>query len=241
MIRSPITTIPRDTLTLSVSCREVETLETIDADWQDLRDLRCEKSPALKSLPPRLQTIRDYLVLDGCSALASLPEGLSVSGGVSIRWCTSLRRLPPAMPPAQALELFRSGLESIPKGWAATKLTWHGRVMTERQLFQTGTYRIEDLLGEADKDVRRILIDRYPLARLVSSPLAVVLDEDREGDISRRLITVPVPDDEAVVALVTRSPGSVPVYRRVAPQLTKIAQAVYALGSVGEYQRWGWR
>jgi hypothetical protein len=214
----PVGTIPADTRTVSFDAGSLPELEAIEATWRDLAALRIEHCPKLVKLPPMLETVRDELRVEHCRALTTLPPRLQVSKRVRLQGCTALRELPPGMPPPEAIELGGTAIERLPAGWEGVALTWERLAFTARRLFETHTLTADEVLGEPNVEARRVLIERYGLARLVTASGVEVLDEDTDPGGTRRLLRVPIDGGHPYVVLEVRCPSTARVFHlRVPP------------------------
>ena len=207
------------------SASEMPALESIHATWRDLSAFRVSACPRLTLLPSTLESVRDTFEVEGCPAITSLPPRLRVAKSMNLAGCTSLRALPPGMPPPEKLELEHCALESVPPGWIGVALTWRHVAMTERALFRTATMSVDEVLAEPNVEIRRVLIERYGIARLAAAG-GEVLDADVDVGGGRRLLRVSVGHHEPFVMLEVHCPSTGrPFHLRVPPHVSSCRQA----------------
>jgi hypothetical protein len=94
----------------------------------------------------------------------------------------------------------------------------------------------EQILGETNAEVRRVMIDRFGAERLLEQADARVLDEVHEppfpGLLDAKLYRLDVPDDEAIVMVKCRNSSPEPdgsfkdYWLRVAPECKTAHQAL---------------
>jgi hypothetical protein len=155
---------------------------------------------ALRALPEGLQV--DYLDVQDCAALAEWPASAQVTiGTVNARNCRALRELPPALGPLTSLDL--SGCErlsSVPEGvvvrsWidvAGTqirslpdslrrvRLRWRGVPVNAQIAFFPETIEAQQILGESNAEVRRVMIERVGFERFLKEVKADILHRDKD-------------------------------------------------------------
>jgi hypothetical protein len=85
----------------------------------------------------------------------------------------------------------------------------------------------DEILGEPNAEVRRVMIERVGFEWLAEHAGAEVLDRDRDPGGERRLLRVPIPNDEPLVCVSVNCPSTGRQYvLRVPPTTTTCRQAV---------------
>src|SRR5205807_2217177 len=85
---------------------------------------------------------------------------------------------------------------------------------------------LEELLQEKNAERRRVLLDRFGIARFMKETKAEVLDEDEDPGGKRQLLRVDLQEDEPLVTLSCLCPSTARQYfLRVPPDMTSCHQA----------------
>ncbi len=206
-------------------CRSLERLsEGLDVWFLDLTGCW-----SFHAWPRRAHIRSGRLVLRGCSALASLPEGLGPLAALNVRDCPNLRALPDGLRITGWIDVAQSGLaeaKSLPDCLRGVQLRWQGVPIDERILLRPETIRLEEILAERNAERRRVLLDRFGVARFMKESAAEVLDQDADPGGPRQLLRVELKDDEPLVTLACRCPSTGRQYfLRVPPTVTTCHQA----------------
>jgi len=202
---------------------------------------------SLEALPERLEVY--FLDLTGCLSLSGWPQHASVRvGRLSVSNCDGLTCLPPwltelaqldvsgcpnlvALPEglrvSSILEIAGAGLQSLPDSMRGAQLRWRGVPVDERIAFQPETITVEELLAERNVERRRVLLERMGYDRFAEQADAEVLDRDRDPGGERRLLKIPLPEDEDLVCVSVICPSTDRQYViRVPPTMRTCRQAV---------------
>ena len=179
---------------------------------------------------PRKATIQTgRLNLRGCTALTSLPDYLGRLAVVNLRDCPNLRSLPDGISISGWIDLAQCGVaesRKLPKSLAGVDIRWQGVRIDERILCKPETITVAEILTEPNAERRRVLLDRYGLSRFASDSQAEVRDRDTDPGGERRLLCIPLKDDEPIVALSCFCPSTQRQYfLRVPPGTTTCHQA----------------
>ena len=201
----------------------------------------------LAALPEDLRS--NFLQLDGCRAMRHWPESAQVTcGWVRARGCAALERLPQVLGPLASLDLrdcrridsipagvvVRSWMDiggtsitGIPETLRGVALRWRGVPITPQIAFFPETLKGSEILAERNTEVRRVMIERMGFERFLSEVHAEVLDTDRDPGGERRLLRVPLADDESIVVVSRHCPSTRRHYLvRVPPGTRTCRQAV---------------
>lgn len=202
---------------------------------------------ALEQLPEGLRA--DFLVIDGCTSLRHWPESAHVGiGSVSARNCTSLMRLPASLGPLTSLDIRDcsridcvpesvqvrewidvggTGIESLPSSLSKTALRWRGVRIDARIAFFPESLTADEVLAEANAEVRRVMIERMGITRFLEESKAEVLHQDEDAGGWRRLLRVALAGDEPLVCVSVNCPSTGRHYLiRVPPSMRSCHEAV---------------
>jgi hypothetical protein len=204
-------------------CTALERLPAgLDVNFLDLRGCT-----GLSGWPPGVCVRVGRLNLSGCRQITSLPDGLERLTRIDVSDCVNLRELPEGLAVASALELANSGLTSLPASMSGVPLRWHGVPVDARIAFIPETIGADEVLAEPNAERRRVLLERVGLERFLSEIDAEILDEDQDAGGLRRLVRVPLPNDEDLVAVLVHCPSTGGRYLlRVPPTMSTCRQAI---------------
>ena len=142
-----------------------------------------------------------------CSRLTTLPEGLQVGS-----W----------------IEIAGSGITALPRSLAGVRLRWHGVTIDERIAFHPETIAADEVLAEENAELQRVLLERCGLERFMLEAQAEVLDADHDAGGVRKLLHVPLgEEEEPLVCVMVHCPSTGGRYLlRVPPNMKTCHQAV---------------
>ena len=162
----------------------------------------------------------------GCVQLRSLPPWLERLAQLDISGCPQLTDLPAALQVSAWIDIADSGVGWLPAGVRAARLLWRGVPIDERIAFRPETITAEEVLGEENAELRRVLLERMGYERFLARARAKVRDTDRDAGGERRLLMVPLPGDEPLVCLAVLCPSTGRQYLlRVPPSMRTCHQA----------------
>ena len=151
------------------------------------------------------------LNLRGCTALESLPYYLGPLASLNVRDCSRLVHLPEGLKITGWIDIAQSELASVkvrPASLEGVEIRWQGVRIEERIWLQPESITIDEILKQENAELRRVLIDRFGQSRFMTKAKAEVLDEDQDAGGVRKLLRVPLPDDEPLVTLSCRCPST---------------------------------
>ncbi len=167
-----------------------------------------------------------HLNAGGCGALQSLPRGLTGLAQLDVSDCAHLRALPEGLTVASWVDLAGSAVRALPASLRGVRLRWRGVLVDERVVFQPETITVDEVLGERNVEVRRVMMECMGYDRFLAEARATVLDQDRDPGGARRLLRVPIPRDEDLVCLAVTCPSTGRDYMlRVPPTMRSCRQA----------------
>jgi hypothetical protein len=200
---------------------------------------------ALEQLPEGLDVC--FLDLQGCRRLKRWPKGVSVSHGhlnlagtgftglppgvrqvaqLDLRDCAGITALPADLAVSSWVDVGGGGLTGLPFALRDTPLRWRGVAISERIAFHPETLGAEEILGETNAEVRRVMLERVGFEWFFHQVNAEVLDQDRDPGGERRLVRIRLKGDESLVCLSVSCPSTGRRYTlRVPPAMKTCRQA----------------
>lgn len=246
LCNTPVRSLPADLrvdyrLDLS-GCRELEALP----DGLQVGSLVLRDCTRLAALPEGLDVcfldlsgcvgLRDWprqgrmrfghLNLSGCVQLTSLPDWLTGLAQLDLRGCAGLTALPEGLRVTSWIDVADTSIQALPASLKNARLRWRGIPIDERIAFRPETIRVAEVLNEPNVERRRVLMERLGYETFLLHANARVLDRDRDAGGERRLLRVPLPDDEDLVCVAVTCPSTGRDYMlRVPPGMRTCRQA----------------
>jgi hypothetical protein len=159
----------------------------------DLIIRRCE---GVRDLPEGLH-IPGTLDLRGCTNLEALPKGLDVGSDLGTRFvpalrladCPALTSLPEDLTVGGPIDVAGSGLRGLPERLSrSARILWRGVVVPPEVIFRPETLTPEQILGQRNAELRRVMLERVGLDRVLQKAKAEVVDSDQDPGGARRLV-----------------------------------------------------
>ena len=144
----------------------------------------------------------------GCAQVRSLPCWLTRLAQLDVRDCTSLRKLPEGLTVSSWIDVAGTAITSLPKGLDGVRLRWRGVGIDARIAFLPETITSEEVLAEPNAERRRVMLERMGYERFFAGAKAAVLDADADPGGERRLLKVPLEQDEDLVCLAVTCPST---------------------------------
>lgn len=205
-----------------------------------------EGCTALRALPEGLET--SFLNMADCVNLVRWPERASVDVGrfdarncaqlhvlppwltnltqLNVRGCASLTALPETLYIHSWIDLADTQIRRLPEAARGAQLRWRGIPVEERIAFHPETITAQEILDEANLELRRVKLERMGYAAFLTEANAEVLDEDTDPGGPRRLLRLPLPGDEPLVCVAVFCPSTGRQYiLRVPPTVETCRQA----------------
>ncbi len=198
--------------------------EGLDVQFLDLQG--CAQ---LTGWPEGARVRMGHLNLRGCGRLAALPTtmGRERLAQLDISGCSLLTALPEGLQVGSWIEIAGSGITALPRSLAGVRLRWHGVTIDERIAFHSETITADEVLAEENAELKRVLLERCGLERFLGEAQAEVLDTDCDAGGVRKLLRVPLGEDEPLVCVMVHCPSTGGRYLlRVPPTMTTCRQAV---------------
>ena len=168
--------------------------------------------------------VREHVNLSGNRQLRRLPERLTARS-LDVANCPQLTQLPATVHLTNWIEVAGSGLMALPSG-LRVNIHWQGTAVDERTAFRPEDLKAVEILNVRNVTRRRILLERYGLDRFIEEVGGLIIDRDRDAGGERQLITIPLEDDEPIVAIRVRCPSTAHTYvLRVPPHVRTCRRA----------------
>jgi hypothetical protein len=168
--------------------------------------------------------VREHVNLSGNRHLRCLPERLTARS-LDVANCPQLMQLPTTLHLTNWLEVAGSGLTALPSG-LRVNIHWQGTAVDERTAFRPEDLKAVDILNVRNVTRRRVLLERFGLDRFIEEVGGLIIDRDRDTGGERQLISIPLDDDEPVVALRVKCPSTAHSYvLRVPPHVRTCRRA----------------
>jgi hypothetical protein len=157
----------------------------------------------VRTLPDGLQ-VPGTLDLRGCTQLEALPGGMNVgfalgktafTPALRLADCRSLTSLPEDLRVGGPIEVAGSGLRDVPPRLArSARLLWRGVIVPPEVVFRPETLTPEQILGQPNAELRRVMLERAGLDRVLREAEAEAVDSDRDPGGLRRLVRMVLED-----------------------------------------------
>ncbi|MBM7844552.1 DUF6745 domain-containing protein [Herpetosiphon giganteus] len=203
-------------------CSALESLpEGIDVNFLDLTD--CVN---FRRWPSAGRISVGRIVARNCINMPNLPAWLGELAQLSVRGCSSLTELPASLVVHSWLDLGNTEITSLPEDSQVSQLRWNGVPIDERIAFQPETISVSEIIDEVNVERRRVLLERKGYEEFFAQAEAKELDRDRDTGGVRRLLQMPMPNDEDLVCLAVQCPSTDRRYvLRVPPSMRSCHQA----------------
>lgn len=165
----------------------------------DLIVRRCEN---VQELPENLY-VPKTLNLQGCTSINALPKGLDAGRGLSSPFvpalrladCTALTSLPEDLAVGGPIDVAGSGVRDLPaRLFGSVRILWRGVVVPPEVIFRPESLTPEQILGQPNAELRRVMLERVGLDRVLEVARAEIVDIDRDAGGIRRLVRIPLRD-----------------------------------------------
>lgn len=209
--------------TATISAQEGKKLLLAGRGWENVRveGALDFAGTTLDWLPDGLHCAS--LNLAGCDV--QIPERLEVNF-LDISRCVNIESLPESIKIHSVLEMAHSGLRGLPAG-LRVRLHWEGVHISERVAFFSETISGQEVLQEENLELRRVMLERVGYERLMLEVGGLILDRDQDAGGERKLIRIPLDDDEDIFMVSVNCPSTAHHYvLRVPPFMRTCRQAV---------------
>jgi len=217
--------LPPDLKTGSLVLRNCTALrrlpEGLDVHFLDISDCRL-----LEGWPETGSVRFGRLAMRNCTQFTRLPAWLGTIAQLDLAGCTGVADLPADLQLNGWLDLADTGITALPPHLAHLPLRWRGVQIDARIAFHPETITGEEVLGQRNIELRRVLMERMGYDAFLTGVDAEVVHEDRDAGGVRRLLRVPLPNDEPLIVLAVQDPSTARRYIiRVPPSMRTCHQA----------------
>lgn len=218
--------LPAGLRTGALSLRDCVSLETL-SEGLDVCFLTLDRCEALGTWPRSARLRHGHLSAQDCLSLRALPGWLTGVANLDLSGCRGVTALPPGLRIAGWLDVAGSGLTGLAPG-PTPALRWRGVRVDAQVAFRPDTLRGADVLAQTNTEVRRVMMERMGHERFLAEVGAEELDRDADAGGERRLLRVPLPDDEPFVVLSVSCPSTGRQYVLRVPPTMRTAHAASA-------------
>jgi len=204
-------------------CTALESLpEDLETFFLDISDC-----PQLRTWPERGRLEFGRLRARNCTGLTSLPPWLAQLSQLDLAGCASLAQLPEGLQVDSWLDLAGTAIRELPASLADVPLRWRGVPIDARVAFRPEEITADEILAETNVELRRVKLERMGFEAFLQEARAELLDTDRDAGGERRLLRVPLENDEDLVCVSVFCPSTARQYViRVPPNMTSCHQAI---------------
>jgi hypothetical protein len=190
-----------------INSPEAEKLLLAGRGWENMRISGALDfaNSSLDWLPNGLHCVS--LNVSNCQNLMQIPERLETRF-LDISNCPQILTLPESTVIHSVLEMANSGLRGLPSP-LRVRLHWQGVLIDERIAFYPETISGQDVLRQDNLETRRIMLERIGYERLMLEVGGLILDRDTDTGGDRKLIRIPLDDDEDIIIVAVICPSTV--------------------------------
>jgi hypothetical protein len=205
-------------------CGALNTLpEALDVYFLDLTNCR-----SLEVLPGQGAIRGGKLIARNCTQLRSLPDWITDLAQLDVSGCERLTALPEGLMVSEWLDLAHTGISTLPSRSKGVDLRWRDVSIDERVAFQPDTLSAQEILGTANAELRRVMMERKGYEDFLREAKAEKLDQDFDPGGVRRLLRVAIPGDEDLVCLAVSCPSTGRQYLLRVPPNTRTCRGAAA-------------
>lgn len=166
------------------------------------------------------------LILRGCVGVRSLPTWIGRLSHLDLAGCTQLAEIPDGISVSSWVDIGGTRITGLPSTLQGASLRWRGVRIDERIAFQPEQLTAAETLAEKNAERRRVMIERMGYARFAKEAGAKALDEDTDAGGARQLLFIDLRQDEPLVGLWCRCPSTGRQYfLRVPPKMKTCHEA----------------
>ncbi|REJ68208.1 MAG: hypothetical protein DWQ31_08755 [Planctomycetota bacterium] len=181
----------------------------------------------IESWPQTGRLTTGRLSMRDCAGLTGLPPWLGRISQLDLAGCVQIEHLPEDLEVSSWLDIAGTGIRSLPKSLEGVGLRWRGVRIDERIAFQPEEITGQEVLEEANAELRRVKMERMGFDRFIDEIAPEILDRDTDAGGERKLYRVELEDDEPLVCVEVLCPSTGRRYLlRVPPDTQTCHQAV---------------
>jgi hypothetical protein len=211
--------LPPNLKTGSLVLHNCKSLESLPEDL-DVYFLDVSGCAGLYEWPARASVRIGKVDIAGCVNLRELPSWLREVSQLDLNGCANLRHLPSDLRVSSWIDVAGTGISELPQASRSAGVRWRGVPIDERVAFHPETISVSEVLNETNSEVRRVLLERMGYEKFLNQAGAQTLDSDRDPGGERRLLRVPMQDDEPLVCLAVYCPSTGRQYMLRVPPAT---------------------
>jgi hypothetical protein len=190
--------------------------------------LQLDGCTALRQWPENAQVVYGWVRARGCSELGTLPSHLGPLASLDLRGCRRIATVPPEVKVRSWIDIGGTRITSLPETLRGIGLRWRGVPVTAQIAFFPETLNGPAILAERNAELRRVMIERVGFDKFIREVKAEVLDTDRDRGGERKLLRVPLKDDESIVIVSVHCPSTGRQYLVRVPPNTRTCRAAVA-------------
>ena len=210
----------------SLSVRGCTSLSALP-EGMELSFLDISDCPQLTSWPTTGKLAAGRLRAARCTGLRELPPWIGQIAQLDISDCEQIDVLPSTLQVSSWMDVAGTKLSFKPSWMERTALRWRGVPVDERIAFRPEEITGQEILAERNAELRRVMLERVGFERFLLEVDAEVLDTDEDPGGERRLLRVPMTDDEDLVCVSVFCPSTGRQYViRVPPDMKTCHQAI---------------
>lgn len=196
--------------------------EGLEVSFLDISD--CEE---FTTWPASAAVDVGRLIARNCVQLNYFPSWLTNLTQLDLRGCVSLAELPEGLYVSAWVDVADTQIRALPHSMQGVQLRWREVAVDERVAFHPETITAQEVLAEANVELRRVKLERMGYEVFLRVAAAKTLDEDCDAGGARRLLRIELHDDEPLVCVSLICPSTERQYIiRVPPAMRSCRQAV---------------
>jgi len=185
------------------------------------------RCPLWEALPDSVVQSVEMLDVSECPQVVEIPNCFGRLEGLNVSGCRNLTDLPTGIRVRSWIDVADTGLRELPWSLRSVRLLWHGVPVSDRVAFDPESITVEEILAESNQELRRVLLERVGLDWFFEHARPEVRDEDRDAGGTRRLLSIGLNRQEAIVCVQVQCPSTGGKYLlRVPPGMSTCHEAI---------------
>lgn len=178
--------------------------------------------------PAKFSIIAGRLAMRNCSQFETLPNIETTISQLDLRGCSGIKAVPEGINVTSWIDVAGTAITSLPKHLDGVEIRWKGVPVDTRIAFRPEDIRVEEVMEARNVELRRVLLERVGYERFIEQTHAETLDKDRDPGGERRLLKVPMKQDEDLVCLSVSCPSTARRYFLRVPPFTRTCKEAAA-------------
>ncbi|MEM6471787.1 MAG: DUF6745 domain-containing protein, partial [Planctomycetota bacterium] len=201
--------------------------------------LNASDCPRLASWPTSATIRNGNVSLRNNPEIREIPSWLGPLGQLDLAGCVNLHSLPDGLRVMSWIDIGGSSISSLPASLSSVPLRWRSVPVSHEIAFEPEKITAEQVLGEKNAELRRVMIERMGYLRFSNEVGAKKLDEDTDAGGKRQLLKIDLGNDEPLVGLSCRCPSTDRQYfLRVPPNMETCHQAAAWMAGFDDPQKY---